>query len=235
MRRRRPLHPLRRARSRPREKDSLARLGSLCAATGLDPPEQALAPLLAYLERMLLENRRLNLTGIRDPEQALVLHVVDSLQVWRAAPTPRRVLDLGSGNGFPGVAAACLWPEAKVVLVERTRKKADALDRCLNDSALARVEVLPLDAAQIPALRPGLRADLVLARAVGALSALIPVAAPLMRNQALLVNWHAAETDAGEGRATQRAARRHGLVRREDLLYVLPGPRARRLVSLFRP
>jgi len=49
---------------------------------------------------------------------ALVSHAVDALAVQLAGLTPRRVLDLGTGNGFPGIAVAALWPDAEVVLLQ---------------------------------------------------------------------------------------------------------------------
>lgn len=205
----------------------------------LDVAPRAIRPLVAYLDRMLEENCKLNLTGIRDRGDALRLHVLDSLQVWAVtALAPRRVIDIGSGNGFPGIAAACLWPRARTILVERTNKKAAAIERCLSDTGLERVEVLSLDAAQIPARRPELRdgADLVLARAVGDLSRVIDLAAPLLASgRGMLVQWKG-EIDAAERRRGLERARRHGLRVRDDYEYMLPGTGAgrRRLVCCLR-
>jgi len=206
----------------------------------LDVPREALPPLLRYLDRMLEENTKLNLTGITERAGALTLHVLDSLHVWAVTPhEPELIVELGSGNGFPGVAAACLWPQARTVLVERTRKKADAIARCLKDVELGRVEVVALDAAQVPSLRPDLsaRADLVLARALGPLAEAIELAAPILRRHgSQLVQWKAAEVPGAERAAAAQAARRWHLRPREDHVYELPGTevRQRRLVLFGR-
>ncbi|MEZ5988517.1 MAG: RsmG family class I SAM-dependent methyltransferase [Planctomycetota bacterium] len=215
-----------------------AGLADLARQAELDVPAEAPKRLTAYLDAMLDENRRLNLSGIRDRDEALVLHALDALQVWAVvARSPRLVVDIGTGNGFPGVAAAALWPEARVVLVERTRKKAEAVGRCLAASGLA-AEVLPLDASQVPALHPGLRhaADLVLSRATATLEAVARLAAPLLRPEGLCVQWKAAVVDPAERRAYEACLTRLRLLPREDLVYVLPTaePRPRRLVTALR-
>src|SRR5688572_17235167 len=90
----------------------------LCAYAGaldVDLTATGAGLLLRYLDAMLAENAAVNLTAIRAPEQALVLHAVDSLIVGRALDLPpARALDLGSGNGFPGIAVRALWPGCRL-------------------------------------------------------------------------------------------------------------------------
>jgi 16S rRNA (guanine527-N7)-methyltransferase len=158
--------------------------------------------LLAYLDAMLAENEHVNLTGVRGRADALVLHVLDGLAFAATGITPRRVLDLGSGNGFPGVAVAALHPAARTVLCDRTRKKVAAIDRALRVAGFERpqVETLEADAAQMHARFPHLRGafDTVLARAVGAPDAVAELAAPLLGPRGQLVLWLAAGTPRPE-------------------------------------
>jgi 16S rRNA (guanine527-N7)-methyltransferase len=188
---------------------------------------------------MLVENQKLNLTAIRERELALTLHVRDSLKLWDVvAFEPQVIVDIGSGNGFPGVAAAVLWPNARTVLVERTQKKAAAIRRCLDDVGLERVETLPVDAAQLPALHADLcgHVNLVTARAMGQLDAALTLAQPLIASApALVVQWKAG-VDDDERRRSLLAARRIGLTPRDDYEYTLKAPdqRTRRLVCFLR-
>lgn len=182
------------------------------------------ARLLAYLDAMLALNEHINLTAVRDREAAVVLHVLDGLAFARTGLHPRHVLDLGSGNGFPGVAVAALHPGASVVLMDRTGKKVRAIGSCLVASKCDRVETAQLDAQQAPALQPELRHafDTVVARAVGKPELVAELAAPLTRPGGNLVLWLEAEASAAE---------RLGAFRREALLpYDLPDPAARRRV-----
>ena len=217
------------------------------ASVGADADAEAKA--LRYLDAMLEANQNLNLSGIRDRDAARVLHVADSFAIADAVlTTPRIVIGLGSGNGFPGVAVAALWPQCQVICVERTTKKARAIEACAKASGLFNVEVVAIDAAQIPARIPGLRerADLVLSRAMAELGTVLRLALPLLATPAnacpahRIVQWKAASVDAAERMASDLVARHARLARVADHVYELAATgsdaatRVRRLVIYDR-
>lgn len=198
---------------------------TLCQAAkvlGADLAPERADKLLAYLDAMLALNQQINLTAVRDRESAVVLHALDGLAFARTGLRPRHALDLGSGNGFPGVAIAALHPAASVVLMDRTGKKVRAIGSCLLTARLDGVETLQLDAAQAPALRRDLRHafDVVVARAVGRPAEVAELAAPLTRPGGHLVLW--LEADA----ATEPRLGSFRLV--SAYPYELPAPAARR-------
>ncbi|MCA8995128.1 MAG: 16S rRNA (guanine(527)-N(7))-methyltransferase RsmG [Planctomycetaceae bacterium] len=92
--------------------------------------------LVAYLLAMLDENTRINVTAIRDAEDAVRLHLLDSLTVvtwWHSlghTNPPESILDLGTGGGFPAAPLAIAWPKTKVVAIDGTRKKIGVVERC---------------------------------------------------------------------------------------------------------
>lgn len=154
-----------------------ARLYAGLAALG---QEELLADrLLDYLALLIKWNGVYNLTAVRDPEQMLTQHLLDSLSI--AGPLadrlPRRdghpvgrVVDVGSGAGLPGIVLALAWPRAEVLLVEPIGKKAAFLRQCQAELALAnltvaatRVEALG-DVQRIPA------PDLIVCRAFASLA-----------------------------------------------------------------
>jgi len=201
----------------------------LATALGVELEAAQAGPLLAYLDAMLALNEQINLTGIRDRETAVVLHVLDSLAFGLLRLQPRHVLDLGSGNGFPGVAVAALQPRASVVLLDRTGKKVRAIGSCLLTAKLSGIETLLGDAAQVPALHRELRkaCDLVLARAVGAPTQLAEMAAPLLRHGGQMVLWLDADAEVPE--------RLPGFRRQQQIGYDLPAPAARhRQIACWR-
>ena len=103
-------------------------LDFLCLAA--QPAQQA--ALLEYLSQLLRWNKTYNLTAIRDPDQALVQHIFDSLSL--VAPVTRAlalrpaeapsVVDVGSGGGLPGVILAIMLPQVRVICVDAVEKKA---------------------------------------------------------------------------------------------------------------
>ncbi len=140
---------------------------------------------------MLAENEKLNLTAIRDLDEARVLHSLDSLAIEALQLTPQHCIDLGTGNGFPGVALRALYPQATVLLIDRTGKKIDAVRRALLAAGLDDVGALQADATHIPATHPELcgRFDLITARAVGRPRGVGELAKALARSGGNLVLW----------------------------------------------
>jgi 16S rRNA (guanine527-N7)-methyltransferase len=187
-------------------------------AVGLEPCRQ----LVAYLDAMLELNEKVNLTAIREPEPALLMHALDSLAAGLCGGEATRIAELGSGNGFPGVALALLWPKAEVALIEKTGKKCKAIEKALAAAGLERVQVVHADAQQIPALMPELqqRFDLLAARALGPPATVARLAAPLAANDARLLLW--LDEDA-----RPNAALPGNFVRASWHHYELPAPAAR--------
>lgn len=104
----------------------------IAAATqlGLALAETHVELLLSYLDLLQRWNRTYNLTAVRDPDQMLTQHLVDCLAVIGpldrhfGASAPRRLLDVGSGAGLPGVVIAALRPQVDVTCVDAVGKKA---------------------------------------------------------------------------------------------------------------
>ncbi len=193
-------------------------------ALDIELDEPRAARLLAYLDAMLVLNEHINLTAVRDREAAVVLHALDSLMFARTGLRPRHALDIGTGNGFPGVGIATLHPGASVMLMDRTGKKVRAIGGCLVQAKFDSVETLLMDAQQAPALRKDLRHafDLVTARAVAKPEECALLAEPLLRPAGHLVLWLDADAPAPE---------RLGEFRRTAMLpYELPEPAVRKRV-----
>jgi 16S rRNA (guanine527-N7)-methyltransferase len=131
-------------------------------------------------------------TTVRDPAAAVDRHVADSLSalVLEEVRGARRIADIGSGAGWPGLALAVALPAARVALVESAVRHCRYLERAAAESGLGNVEVVHARAEE---WRDGLEAhDLVTARAVAALPVLCEYAAPLLAEGGSLVAWKAA-------------------------------------------
>lgn len=126
-----------------------------CGELALTLGQKERERLLTYLDLMQKWNRVYNLTAIRDPEQMLVQHLLDSLAVMPAlqsaqsnarasidqdaqqSPIPT-LLDIGSGAGLPGLVLAIAWPELEADLVEPVGKKAAFLRQSAAELGLSR-------------------------------------------------------------------------------------------------
>jgi len=167
------------------EGDVGARLAELAARHSL--PEGAAERLGALLALVAAEPA--SITTVRDPAEGVDAHVADSLvaldlPVVRAA---RRVADLGSGAGFPGLALAIARPASHVAVVESVGRKCAFLAQAVSALGLGNVEVVHGRAEAWP---EGIGAhDLVVARALAPLAVLVEYAAPLLEVGGALVAW----------------------------------------------
>jgi 16S rRNA (guanine527-N7)-methyltransferase len=222
--------------------DTLAeRLRELGASSTLRVDADAAGRLAAYTCALLERGRDLNLTAARSPEAAFAILLVPSLGVqaaWPLGAPPSLAIDLGSGNGFPGVVVAATWPSSRVVLVERRAKKSRAIAACARAAGFSNVEALACDAREIKNEAPDLlgAADLVTLRAVGPLAETTKLAAPLLAPCGRIVHWKSAALSAAEREDGARAAAGLGLRVLDDieqpvgdgllLVYARPEPAA---------
>lgn len=84
---------------------------------------EAIDRLISFLNELLRWNRRINLTAITDPEVAVEKHLVDSLTLVPLLRGDERVLDLGSGGGFPCIPLKIFFPGLRVFSVDSVQKK----------------------------------------------------------------------------------------------------------------
>ncbi len=125
------------------------------AELGLALPETAQQQLLAFRDLLLKWNKTYNLTALRDPEQAISHHLLDSLAILPHVG-PEALLDVGSGGGLPGIPLAIARPELSVRMVDTVQKKTTFLQQAAIQLGLknvavdhARVEQLSGQYAQI--------------------------------------------------------------------------------------
>ena len=134
-------------------------------------------------------------TTIRDPGEAVKRHVADALAalVLPYVASARRIADLGSGAGWPGLALAAALPDATVSLVETAIRHCRYLERAIEVSGLANVTVVNGRAEAWPA-GMGVH-DVVTARALGGLPVILEYAAPLLVEGGHVVAWKGAVSE----------------------------------------
>jgi len=125
------------------------------AELGIDLPDAAQQQLLAFRDLLLKWNKTYNLTALRDPEQAISHHLLDSLAILPYIGGDP-LLDVGSGGGLPGIPLAIARPALSVSMVDTVQKKATFLQQAAIQLGLrnvtahhARVEQMSGQYAQI--------------------------------------------------------------------------------------
>ncbi len=122
--------------------DALARkLHAGCVAMDLDLPADAEARLLAYLGLLVKWNAAYNLTAIRDPEQMVVKHLLDSLSVLPHVDGDS-LIDVGTGAGLPGLVLAIVKPDLAVTLLDSNGKKVRFLRQAIAELGVTNAEAV---------------------------------------------------------------------------------------------
>ena len=135
-------------------------------------------------EYILDWNEKINVTAIRDPKEFYKKNIVDSLAVlnleeFKAA---KRVMDLGTGGGFPGLPLAIACPDKEFILVDSVAKKLKVVASAADEFNLENVDVVHMraeDLAKWPAYRE--QFDAVVSRAVSNMSTLCEYCLPFVK------------------------------------------------------
>lgn len=159
-------------------------LTEAAASLGVELSVEQAARLVELTDRLLDASEYSSLTAIRDRQQVLVKHHLDSLSLcrWIGPEARGRLADVGSGAGFPGLPVAVARPQLQVVLIESVLRKARFLEDCVEKLKLSNVRVVR-ERAETLGRRPEWREqfDFAAIRAVGSLALSLELCAPLVR------------------------------------------------------
>lgn len=166
------------------EPGNMATLAQGAAAFGLALSDKQLASFATYQQLLLEWNQRFNLTAIDQPREIQLRHFLDSLTCALVTGdlSGQRLIDVGSGAGFPGLPLKLLYPELQLTLVESVTKKTRFLEELAATLGLDGVTILAERAENLgrqPAHRE--QYDWATARAVAAITVLAEYLLPLVR------------------------------------------------------
>jgi len=131
------------------------------AEAGLPIAEQKQQKLLAYLALMQKWNKVHNLTAVRDADEMVTLHLLDSLVVLPFVDG-KALLDVGSGAGLPGIPLAICLPDLKVTVIDSNNKKVSFMRQAKAELGIDNLEVL---GGRVEEIAPNHKFDMVISRA----------------------------------------------------------------------
>jgi 16S rRNA (guanine527-N7)-methyltransferase len=143
---------------------------------GLELAADAAATMARHLQLIEKWNRVHNLTAVREPEQMVTLHVLDSLSLLPHVGEAKRVVDVGTGPGFPGIPLAIARPGIHVTLLDSSHKKCAFLEQARAELGLANVDVV---CERVEQWKPAQRYDAVVSRAFAELNDFVAQASHL--------------------------------------------------------
>jgi 16S rRNA (guanine527-N7)-methyltransferase len=146
-----------------------------------------------HLQMIEAANAYMNLTRITSPQEAAIKHVYDSVAPWRYFQNAKRILDAGTGAGFPGVPLSIVLPEVRFTLAESIGKKARFVDSVADALDLGNVQVIA-ERAETTALTQ--RVDTITARALAPISRHIELFGPALKNGAQLLLYKGPDVES---------------------------------------
>jgi 16S rRNA (guanine527-N7)-methyltransferase len=159
------------------------RLAAGADRLGLGIVDRDMALYRKYYQLLIEENAKYNLTSLKGEEEVAVKHFLDSLSCAKVLSFQnKKVVDIGTGAGFPGVPLKIHCREMTLVLVDSVKKKVAFLDLLVERLGLSGVETR-WDRAETMGRTQGFRewADIVVSRAVAPLNVLAELCLPLVR------------------------------------------------------
>jgi 16S rRNA (guanine527-N7)-methyltransferase len=173
-----------------------------------DPASKLDGGARAKLETVLalLAEEKASVSSVVD-ERGWQVHVVDSVTGLEVADLreARRIADVGTGAGFPGLVLAVALPDAQVDLVESVGRKCEFMRQAIAAAEIPNATVLNTRSEDLASSDGREAYDAVTARAVGRLSTLAELASPLLKPNGVLVAWKG-KRDADEEEQLQNAA-----------------------------
>ncbi|MGH9351915.1 MAG: 16S rRNA (guanine(527)-N(7))-methyltransferase RsmG [Terriglobia bacterium] len=163
---------------------SESQINELLRPFGIALKSHQTAQLSTYLNLLMRWNEKINLTAIRTPEECVTRHFAESILLACHEQLGGRLLDIGSGAGFPGLALKIVFPELGVTLLEPVAKKRAFLKEVTRSCGFSGVEVRQ---ERLEDIRIAARYDAITMRAVG--SGLIDQAARHLQPSGKLYLW----------------------------------------------
>lgn len=203
---------------------------------GLAPTAEALEQLSLYCDRLLEKNREMNLTAITEPDGVVTRHFLDSAALLPSrALAGKKVLDVGTGAGFPGVVLKILEPTIQLTLLDTLGKRMRWLEGLCRELGLTGVEFVKGRAEELAheaAHREGY--DVAVSRALAAMPILTELCLPYVRPGGLFFAMKSNRTDE----EIQRAGKIVAVLGGDApfvMDYLLPGTEVyRRLVTVAK-
>lgn len=146
-------------------------------------------------------NEYMNLTRITDPQHAAIKHVYDSVAPWRHFRGAKKVLDAGTGAGFPGIPLSLVLPNVRFTLAESVHKKARFVDSVVESLELPNVHVVAQRAEETAASR---HPDIITARAIAPIGRIIDLFGKALKQGTRLVLYKGPDVEAEIAEAKKR-------------------------------
>jgi len=186
---------------------------------------------LTYLENLKFWNKRINITGIKDDQRIVINHFLDSISIAPFIIENSKVLDIGSGGGFPGIPLKIIKPSLKVILLDSVQKKVFFMRDVIRKLGLEEIEAVCGRAEDPSNEVPRDCFDFVVSRAVGEIESLLKLSIPYLRGEGKMILMRGKKGLEEWDQMKSESSRNIKLLRSERLS--LPFEKHERVILIF--
>ena len=147
-----------------------------------------------YMELLIEWNEKINLTAIIEPEEIILKHFIDSITILKEIEKDSKLVDVGTGAGFPGIPLSIMEPSLKITLVDSLNKRLIFLEEVINKLNLKNVELVHARAEEFGQNKQYReKFDIATSRAVANLSTLSEYLIPLVKIDGKVLSMKASD------------------------------------------
>ena len=195
--------------------------------------EEAFNRLDTFAEMLIETNKSFNLTAIKEPDDVTVKHFADCLSIFKYVDIPEnaKIIDVGTGAGFPGLVLKLYRPDIQMTFLDSTKKRLGFIENVLNECGI-KGDILHMraeEAAQLAKYRE--KYDFATARAVAALPVLSEYCLPFVKVGGSFVSMKSAESNEEISEAKKAINVLGGKIE-EDILFDLVEKMPRRIIRI---
>lgn len=195
--------------------------------------DEAFSRLDVFAEMLIETNKSFNLTAIKEPDDVTVKHFADCLSIFKYVDIPEgaKIIDVGTGAGFPGLVLKLARPDIQMTFLDSTKKRLGFIENVLNECGVQGeiVHMRAEEAAQLSKYRE--KYDFSTARAVAALPVLSEYCLPFVKVGGSFISMKSADSNE-ELNESKKAINILGGKIEEDILFDLVGNMPRRIVRV---
>lgn len=203
---------------------------------GMKISEDQEEKLYKYYEYLVEQNKVMNLTGITDYEDVVLKHFIDSSAIiyrLKYNLKNKKVVDIGTGAGFPGMVLAILEENAKFTLIDALKKRIDFLDRTKEILGLKNVNCIHVRGEDL-AKKTKERFDIGVSRAVASMEKLTRYSLPLIKKNGVFIAYKGMFSKEEENLGKKELKKYNAEIKKIDKFFLTENDNHRSLVVISR-